>query len=59
VGLERQLIGTSEEVVRKLQEYKDAGADEINIYGQTPAECEKLAQLWRERPEANIEGAQP
>lgn len=45
-------IGSSEEVVRKLQEYRAAGAYEITIYGQTPSECERFVRLWRERPEA-------
>jgi probable F420-dependent oxidoreductase len=41
-------IGSSEEVVAKLQEYKDAGAHEIDLYGSSPMQNAKVIQLWRE-----------
>lgn len=42
-------IGSSAEVVAKLQEYKDAGAHEIDLYGSSPMQNAKVLQLWRER----------
>jgi 5,10-methylenetetrahydromethanopterin reductase len=45
-------IGSALECVKKLQEWRDAGADEVSLYGSTPAQNAKLISLWRERPEA-------
>jgi probable F420-dependent oxidoreductase len=42
-------IGSSEEVVAKLQEYKEAGAHEIDLYGSSPVQNAKVISLWRER----------
>ena len=42
-------IGSVEHCVERLQEYRDAGADEIAIYASTPLENEALAQAWRAR----------
>jgi 5,10-methylenetetrahydromethanopterin reductase len=45
-------IGTSAEVVTSLQRFRDAGADEVVIYGSTTADNEKMISLWRDRPES-------
>lgn len=45
-------VGSSAEVVKMLQQFKDAGADEITLYGSTPAENAEVLRLWRQRPEA-------
>jgi probable F420-dependent oxidoreductase len=42
-------IGSVEHCVKRLQEYRDAGVDEIAIYASTPAENERLIAAWRER----------
>jgi probable F420-dependent oxidoreductase len=42
-------IGSSEEVVAKLQEFQDAGAHEIDLYGSTRMQNAKVIQLWRDR----------
>lgn len=42
-------IGSSEEVVARLQDFKDAGAHEIDLYGSSPMQNAKVIQLWRER----------
>jgi len=44
-------IGTSAECVRSLQRFRDAGADEIVIYGSNPTDNTQLNNLWRTRPE--------
>jgi len=44
---EAAAIGSPEVCVRKIQEYKDAGADEIALYGSTPAQNESLIAAWR------------
>jgi probable F420-dependent oxidoreductase len=41
-------IGSVEHCVARLQEYRDAGADEIAIYASTPEENERLVKAWRE-----------
>lgn len=45
-------IGTSAEVVASLQRFRDAGADEVVIYGSTTADNERVISLWRDRPQA-------
>jgi 5,10-methylenetetrahydromethanopterin reductase len=45
-------IGTAEECVTSLQRFRDAGADEIVLYGSTPADNARLIDLWRQRPQA-------
>jgi len=40
-------IGTSEEVVQAMQLYRDAGANEIDIYSGSPAENARVIELWR------------
>lgn len=42
------LTGSADDCVKKLQEYRDAGADEICFYGSTPAENASLIRAWRE-----------
>jgi alkanesulfonate monooxygenase SsuD/methylene tetrahydromethanopterin reductase-like flavin-dependent oxidoreductase (luciferase family) len=46
-------IGTAEECVTSLQRFRDAGADEIVLYGSTPADNARMIELWRDRPQAN------
>jgi 5,10-methylenetetrahydromethanopterin reductase len=40
-------IGSIDSCVRKLQEFRDAGVDEICTYGSTPAQNAKLVAAWR------------
>jgi 5,10-methylenetetrahydromethanopterin reductase len=47
-------IGTVEDCVRKLQEFRDAGADEVCTYGSTPAQNAGLIAAWRERTTVSI-----
>lgn len=42
------LTGSVDDCVKKMQEYRDAGADEICFYGSTPAENATLIGAWRE-----------
>jgi 5,10-methylenetetrahydromethanopterin reductase len=42
-------LGAVEHCVKRLQEYRDAGADEIVTYGSTPGQNSTLARAWRER----------
>jgi hypothetical protein len=46
-------MGSVQDCVRKLQEFRDAGADEICTYGSTPGQNAKLIAAWRERAEAS------
>lgn len=39
-------IGTADECARRLRAYRDAGADEIVVYGSTPAQNAGLAEAW-------------
>lgn len=43
------VIGSADECMKGLRQFKEAGADEIAIYGPTPTECADLAGLWRQR----------
>ena len=54
---EAAAIGSVEDCVRKLQEFRDAGADEICTYGSTPGQNAKLIKAWRERSTAPLTGA--
>lgn len=45
---ETSLAGSIEDCVKKMQAYRDAGADEISTYGSTPAENAGLIAAWRE-----------
>jgi probable F420-dependent oxidoreductase len=42
-------IGTSEECVTSLQRFRDAGADEIVLYGSSPSENARMIDLWCRR----------
>lgn len=42
-------IGSVEDCVRKIREYREAGADEIGFYGSTPAENAAVIAAWRAR----------
>jgi probable F420-dependent oxidoreductase len=44
---EAAAIGSPQTCVQKIQQYKDAGADEIALYGSTPAQNESLIAAWR------------
>jgi alkanesulfonate monooxygenase SsuD/methylene tetrahydromethanopterin reductase-like flavin-dependent oxidoreductase (luciferase family) len=46
-------IGSVEDCVGKIQEYRDAGADEIGFYGSTPAENANVIEAWRTRRRAD------
>jgi alkanesulfonate monooxygenase SsuD/methylene tetrahydromethanopterin reductase-like flavin-dependent oxidoreductase (luciferase family) len=41
-------IGSVEDCVGKIREYREAGADEIGFYGSTPAENARVVDAWRE-----------
>jgi 5,10-methylenetetrahydromethanopterin reductase len=43
-------ISSTDECIRSLQRFKDAGADEIATYGCTPRQNAKLISRWRELP---------
>jgi probable F420-dependent oxidoreductase len=40
-------IGTIDECVAKLKEFREAGADELALYGSTPADNGELIDAWR------------
>jgi probable F420-dependent oxidoreductase len=42
-------IGTPAECVKTLQRYRDAGADEVVLYGSAPVQNAGLIAAWRER----------
>jgi probable F420-dependent oxidoreductase len=42
-------IGSVDECVKKLQQFRDAGADEIITYGSTPGDNAALLDAWRDR----------
>jgi hypothetical protein len=42
-------MGSLDECLASLTEFKDAGADEIAMYGSTPAQNAKLLEAWRNR----------
>jgi 5,10-methylenetetrahydromethanopterin reductase len=39
--------------VAKLQQFRDAGADEIATYGSTPGQNAELIDAWRNRTVAD------
>jgi 5,10-methylenetetrahydromethanopterin reductase len=51
--------GTLENCVAMLQRYRDAGADEICLYGSTPRENAGLIQAWREHSATRSDAAEP
>ncbi|TAM70249.1 MAG: TIGR03857 family LLM class F420-dependent oxidoreductase [Mycobacterium sp.] len=48
-------IGSIDDCVRKLQEFRDAGADEICTYGSTPAQNAKLIAAWQARKQSPVQ----
>ena len=42
-------LGSIENCVTRLQQFRDAGADEIATYGSTPAQNARLVDAWRSR----------
>ena len=40
-------IGSVDQCVRRMQEFRDAGVDEIGCYGSTPADNAALIAAWR------------
>ena len=42
-------IGSVETCFKTMQRYRDAGIDEITIYGPTPAQNAELVEAWRTR----------
>jgi alkanesulfonate monooxygenase SsuD/methylene tetrahydromethanopterin reductase-like flavin-dependent oxidoreductase (luciferase family) len=42
-------LGGVKDCVRKLQEFRDAGADEVCTYGSTPGQNADLVAAWRVR----------
>jgi len=50
-------MGSIEDCVRKLQEFRDAGVDEICTYGSTPGQNAKLVAAWRSRTTAKLGAA--
>ncbi|WP_236984335.1 TIGR03857 family LLM class F420-dependent oxidoreductase [Mycobacterium kiyosense] len=51
-------IGSSEEVVAKLREFKAAGAHEVDLYGSTPAQNVRVIELWRTTADSKSEAGQ-
>jgi probable F420-dependent oxidoreductase len=45
-------IGTPDECVKTLQRYRDAGVDEVTLYGSAPPQNASLIAAWRNRPRA-------
>lgn len=45
-------IGSPQDCVKTLQRYRDAGADEIALYGSAPPQNSALIAAWRDRPQA-------
>lgn len=46
---EASAVGSIEHCVATLEAYRDAGADEIALYGTTPGENARLIESWRAR----------
>ena len=42
------LTGSTEQCVKTIRRYRDAGADEICLYGSTAAENTNVVRAWRE-----------
>jgi probable F420-dependent oxidoreductase len=45
-------IGSPADCVKTLQRYRDAGADELALYGSAPPQNADVIAAWRDRPEA-------
>ena len=46
---EAAAVGSPERCTAKIQEFLDAGADEVALYGSTPAQNTSLVAAWRQR----------
>jgi probable F420-dependent oxidoreductase len=46
---ETAAVGTVDECVKTMQAFRDAGADELAIYGTSPAQNAALVEAWRAR----------
>jgi 5,10-methylenetetrahydromethanopterin reductase len=46
-------LGSVQHCVAKLQQFRDAGADEIATYGSTPGQNAELIGAWRNRTVAD------
>jgi 5,10-methylenetetrahydromethanopterin reductase len=51
-------VGSTDECVKKLEEYKAAGADEIATYTSAPAQNANVIAAWRKRKAAKANAAQ-
>jgi 5,10-methylenetetrahydromethanopterin reductase len=51
---EAAAVGSAEHCVRKVQEFRDAGADEVALYGSTPAQNASLVEAWRAHTAAAV-----
>jgi len=49
-------IGSVEDCIKTLQQFKDAGADELALYGSTPQQNAQLIGRWREVQTAQATG---
>lgn len=47
-------IGSVDHCVSVLQRYRDAGADEIAVYGSTPLENAELIAAWRQHSQSEL-----
>lgn len=45
-------MGSAADCVRHVQQYRDVGAHEVDLYGSSPAQNAGLIEAWRNRPEA-------
>jgi 5,10-methylenetetrahydromethanopterin reductase len=52
-------IGSVEDCVARLQQYKDVGIDEFALYGSTPAQNANLIKAWREHRAAQERDRSP
>lgn len=50
-------IGSVDHCVATLQRYRDAGADELAVYGSTPQENARLIAAWREHARTGLVNA--
>ncbi len=53
---EAAAVGSPEHCAGKIQEFLDAGADEVALYGSTPAQNASLIAEWRKRSDVAVAG---
>jgi hypothetical protein len=46
--LDANALGTAREVVQSLRRFREAGADEVCLYGSTPKQNAEVIARWRE-----------